>query len=99
MCAPQVFPFFVPCTNNLTGLDWWVCGETVLSTSRPFPFEGELPVVEITRAIITTGFRGVVSLEVFLDRLSERDKIVPHEMIERAKRAWGRCFDVFPEFA
>jgi sugar phosphate isomerase/epimerase len=78
---------------------WVGWGEKVLSTSRPFPFEGELPVVEITRAIIASGFRGVISLEIFLDRLSERDKMVPHEMIERAKRAWARCIDVFPAFA
>jgi hypothetical protein len=40
---------------------------------RPLPFDGGyLPVVEVTRAVLGTGFRGWFSVEIFDARLQEK---------------------------
>lgn len=52
---------------------------------RPLPFKGYLPVVEVTKAVLKTGFRGWFSYEVFDG--GEDGKGKEYELDEFAKEA------------
>ena len=52
---------------------------------RPFPFEGYLPVVEFTKAVLKTGFRGWFAYEVF-DHTDPDGKGKEHALDEYAKQ-------------
>ncbi|MBV8915799.1 MAG: sugar phosphate isomerase/epimerase and 4-hydroxyphenylpyruvate domain-containing protein [Acetobacteraceae bacterium] len=47
--------------------------------SRSFPFEGDLPVDQFVRAVVASGYRGPLSLEVFNDHF----RAAPSRMIAR----------------
>ena len=52
---------------------------------RPLPFDGGyLPVVEVTKAVLGTGFRGWFSTEIFDGRMQEKQG---DDMTEFAKKA------------
>ena len=61
---------------------------------RPLPFQGGyLPVVEVVKAIVQTGFRGWFSMEVF-DR---KEKAEMAEVAKRAMQAHQKLIDILNE--
>ena len=63
---------------------------------RPLPFQGGyLPVVEVVKAVLRTGFRGWFSMEVF-DGKEEGEMA---EIAKRAMLAHQKLIDIFNEEA
>ncbi len=65
---------------------------------RPMPFDGGyLPVVDVTKAVLGTGFRGWFSMEIFDG--GEDGKGKEYDFEEFAKRAMGSCRRLLEECA
>ncbi|KAL5336995.1 xylose isomerase-like protein [Aspergillus crustosus] len=81
----QDHPFYV--ANQPARMNW-------SRNARLFPCEeergGYLPVLEITRAFLETGFEGWVSLELFSRTCNDVDPGVPGEHARRGMEGWRR---------
>ena len=60
--------------------------------ARLFPFEEEsyLPVLDVLKAIIDTGYTGWVSFELFSRTMSDPDPAVPEQHARRAEASWRK---------
>ncbi|KZT57225.1 xylose isomerase-like protein [Calocera cornea HHB12733] len=69
----------------------WESRQVWSGARRPLPFRpekgGYLPVVEITDAVLATGFRGYMSYEIFEKEQEDDDPSVPERWAKDAKRA------------